>query len=198
MLCPSCIAALNSSAPTQWTFDRAGVPVLHAFGRHTGVLRNLIIAWKERGRADLTSTLAACLKPLVPTGALLVPVPTRPAARRARGECVVTALSREVAQTCQALMHAKQSTDQTRVQVGERAGNVDQTLRTKASALPILVNAVNAHRPLVVVDDIYTTGSTAREAIRALHCADVPVTAVVVLAAAGNDRWRTAAHRTSV
>lgn len=199
-ICSSCSTLLQRLSPSQWGRDRAGVPLLRAVGRHEGALREAILAWKERGRADLTEFLATLLQPLIPMDALIVPVPTRWSARRLRGECVISSLAECVsnAPVAHALIHQRPSEDQTAISFTQRSTNVERTLAVKATALPKLTRSVIQGRPIVVLDDIYTTGATAREAIRALHEVNVSVSLVVVLGAAGKDRWRGDAPRTSV
>lgn len=197
-LCSTCSALLQGLSASQWIVDRCGVPLVRAVGRHDGALREVILAWKERGRADLTFPLSALVRPLIPAGALVVPIPTRPAARRVRGECVISSLADHLGAVSNSLTHQRRSLDQTDVDFRQRTDNVKRTLSVKASALPKLTRSVTQGRPIVVLDDVYTTGATVREATRALHRVNIPVSLVVVIAAAGKDRWRSGAHRTSV
>ena len=212
-LCTSCRSLVEGLSASQWLADRPGVPVLRALGRHEGALREAILAWKERGRADLTDQLARVVRPLIPRQAVIIPIPTRSSARRVRGECVIESLAQHLcsvngrpmkrgstyaASVSNCLVHRRKSEDQTDVSFQQRMLNVERTLAVKATALPTLARLVAKGHPVVVLDDIYTTGSTVREATRALHAVNIPVSLVVVIAAAGQDRWRSPAHRTSV
>ena len=115
-LCPSCAALLagarrvESGAPR---LDRLGDcvawPVVAA-GDYAGRVREVVVGWKDRGRADLTADLTPAVRHLASElfGALrqgtppgqefwVVPVPSTAGARRRRGREPVTELARIVA-----------------------------------------------------------------------------------------------------
>lgn len=198
VVCEQCAAALHSLTPTQWQRDRPGVPVLRAVGRHQGVLREAVLAWKERGRADLAPVFAQLLSPLIPGDAVLVPIPSRLGSRFQRSQCVISALAHEVGTTVDALHHVRRSADQSTLTANAREKNVDQTLRLLPRSAAVLSEAVALSQPIVLLDDIYTTGSTIREGVRSLSACNIPVSMAVVLAAAGNDRWQKLGYRSSV
>ncbi|HEY1180515.1 MAG TPA: ComF family protein, partial [Phytomonospora sp.] len=87
-LCPPCLLTLETRTPAPAVPDRPprGMPPCVAAGPYAGVLAEVIVAYKERGRHDLTRPLAALLARSIAladdTGApVLVPVPTTYAAR---------------------------------------------------------------------------------------------------------------------
>jgi predicted amidophosphoribosyltransferase len=114
--CCPCCAALVTGAPCRVEgaaprLDRldgvAPLPVW-ALVAYTGPVRDLVVAWKDRGRADLDRLLAGGLRaaartvgPAVaqasPGVVLVVPAPSTAAARRARGREPVRVLARAVA-----------------------------------------------------------------------------------------------------
>jgi predicted amidophosphoribosyltransferase len=112
-LCVACRAAVAGPA---FRAQIAGWPPgwgAWAASSYRGVPARLIIAWKERGRHDLTRALGVGLAAAVRadradwssrTGPsepwLLVPVPSTRAARRRRGADLMTELARRAAESC--------------------------------------------------------------------------------------------------
>ncbi|MCA2321654.1 ComF family protein [Mycobacterium intracellulare] len=167
----------------------AGVPVF-ALGRYANARRQAILALKEHGRADLVAPLARALAlgvhRLLSWGILdipltIVPAPTRRSAARRRGGDPVLRLARAaVAQHPEiAVAQALRIKALTRDSVG---------LGTAARERNITGRVVLCGRPpaadVMVVDDIVTTGATARESVRVLQAAGVRVVAVLTIAAA--------------
>jgi predicted amidophosphoribosyltransferase len=170
-LCRAC----RTVRPVHVALD--GLPVVAAAPYADG-LRTALIAYKERGRRDLARPLAALLAAAVARldtpGALLVPVASSAAARRARGGDHVARLARRCGPTATPLRLARSVRDSAGLDSAARAAN--------------LAGAMLAERPrrgarAVLVDDIVTTGATLREATRALRAAGWTVTGAVVVAA---------------
>lgn len=76
------------------------------------------------------------------------------------------------------------TTPQSRLKKRERLNNLEGSFRFRAGNN----QGILAHQPVLIVDDIYTTGSTARECARALRENGIPNTYVLVLARAGS-KW---------
>ena len=194
-LCVACHRELERLRPVTWIGDRPGMPQVRALGRHQGSLRTALLAWKEKGRSDLTQVFADLLLPHVAAKSIFVPVPTRWSSHQARGACVISSLAASLGAWVPVLRHQRRSQDQATLSAVARQRNVDQSLCVNARELTHVRQKVAQEHQIVVLDDVYTTGSTAREAVRALHEMDVPVTEIIVLAAAGQDRWRTGTFR---
>ncbi len=176
-----------------------------AAGAYVDPLRRLLVAYKDRGRAALATPLGLALaatieqavggdRPAIGNGSEveLVPVPSSAASVRRRGRDVVADLARVAARrlrrrgydarTVRRLLIVRRLADQAGLTATARADNLRGAFGARAGAVP--------GRPVVVVDDVLTTGATAAEAVRALHAAGVPVRAVVVVAATPR-RWPT-------
>jgi predicted amidophosphoribosyltransferase len=158
-----------------------GVPVF-ALGRYAGPRRRAILGLKERGRTDLIAPLAHALGEglahlgtwgIVDRSVALVPAPTRRIAARRRGGDPVTRIARAASPTVvQALRSRALTRDSVGLTVADRQRNVANRV--------MLVRPVDG--PVVLVDDIITTGATATESVRVLQTAGVVVLAVLTLA----------------
>jgi predicted amidophosphoribosyltransferase len=163
-----------------------GVPVL-SLGRYAGARRQAVVAVKEHGRADLIRPLAAAiaagLEHLLTWGVLeppltLVPAPTRRSAARRRGGDPVTRIARAAASEHPglAVVPALRLKPFTRDSVGlssaDRQHNIAGRIRQDA-----LVSG-----PVVVVDDVVTTGATVTESVGVLQTGGADVVAVLALA----------------
>ncbi|MCV7178541.1 ComF family protein [Mycolicibacterium sphagni] len=163
-----------------------GVPVF-ALGRYAGPRRQAIVAFKEHGRRDLIAPLAHALAlgihqllswGILDTPFTLVPAPTRAVAARRRGGDPVTRIAvkatREHPQieVTQALRTRAMVRDSVGLTSADRERNLNGRIKIrKAVAGDVLL-----------VDDIVTTGATAREAVKMLQLTGAKVTAVLTLA----------------
>ncbi|GAA4956131.1 hypothetical protein GCM10023224_47380 [Streptomonospora halophila] len=189
-LCPDCARALGTRPrPCR---RRAGCPQVWAVGAYTGLERTALLAFKEQGARGLAAPLGARLSGAVCAaaarhpGALLVPVPARPAALRARGYDPVLLMARSAVRRCGAvrlppepvLAHRRRVSDQVGLDRDRRRANL-------AGALAVRTPGAVAGRPVVLVDDVLTTGATLAEAARALRGAGAVVVGGAVLAERG-------------
>lgn len=164
------------------------LPVL-ALGEYGGDLQRLVLAWKNGGMLHLCTRLAAALAPAVDrlaeeAGAgepVLVPVPSRRGARLRRGEDhtgeLVRSLAREGAGRALLLRSSP-----TTAQEGQGArARRRRRIRLGPGALGRLRELGT---PVVIVDDVVTTGSTLRGMHEAVTEAGVEVIGAVVIASA--------------
>ncbi|MGK2883108.1 MAG: ComF family protein [Mycobacterium sp.] len=164
-----------------------GVPVF-ALGRYAGVRRRAIIAVKEQGRADLITPLAvgliAGITRLLDWGLLdptltLVPAPTRWSAARRRGGDPVARMATVAAAalpdgvTIATVLRMRAFVrDSVGLAGAQRQRNVSGRVRQSRSV----------RGPVVLVDDVVTTGATATESVRTLRTHGSQVAAVLAVA----------------
>lgn len=213
VLCRPCLAALPRTGAPAWpTPAPAGLAPPFAAGPYDGPLRALVNAHKERRAFALARplghVLAAVVDDLVrgldPTAGpgtdpvALVPVPSRRSVVRARGHDPLLRVARHAAARLrrggrQAVVHrllrpGRAVLDQAGLDAGDRAANLAGSLRAVRRGVP-------GAPLLVVVDDVLTTGATAREAQRALEEAGHAVVGIATVAAtrrrSGPDQGRT-------
>jgi ComF family protein len=202
-VCPPCRAAWRE--PFAVPAVLPGVPVVAAAKyRDAGPA---VIAFKERGRLALEGVLAEALLTAVqhvlpgpPAWPVtVVPVPTWPAKARARGLDHSHALAHHVARSLPAplfgqartlVRHARSVADQSTLDVGARQANLSGAMRAVAPAPDGPPSG-----PVIVVDDVVTTGATVRETVRALTVAGWSVTGVAVVAAAVSPTARASSPR---
>lgn len=197
-VCGRCVDALLELVPaaTRPDPEPPGLPPVVGLGRYDGVLREVLLAYKERGRHPLAAPLGALLAEAVAVAApacavLLVPVPsTGRAARRRHGDHVVR-LARHAARRLTAAgrptavhraLRALPRPDSAGLSAAERAMGAQGAFRVRRLGLARL-RAAAAPARVVLVDDLVTTGATLVAAARALGGAGVPVAAAAVLAA---------------
>lgn len=172
----------------------ADVPVVAVLD-NVGPAARVVVAWKDRGRLRLTRPLGRLLAvgcSVVPlsgrTG--LVPVPTARAQVRRRGADPVRLLAARAAldlgavgvdaTLLPALRRVRATRDQVGLGIRERQANIAGAFAAERSVVARCVRA--GIEEVLVVDDVLTTGSSAREAVRALADAGVRTSAVVVVA----------------
>jgi predicted amidophosphoribosyltransferase len=188
--CQMCAAALQVAPDQPHVVSPRldpGVPVF-ALGRYAGPRRAAVVALKEHGRTDLCAPLAHALATglhrLVGWGVVtdpltLVPAPTRRLSARRRGGDPVTRVTRVAVaahpriQVTPMLSMRAFVRDSVGLDSRGRERNVAGRVRLVASPPP---------GPVLLVDDIVTTGATARESVRVLRSAGADVVAVLVLA----------------
>jgi predicted amidophosphoribosyltransferase len=161
-------------------------------GAYDGLLKALVNAHKERQRLALARPLGRVLasvvadlvpaEPAVPV--VLVPVPSRRAVVRRRGHDPLLRLTRVAAaqlrrqgrdaSVAQLLRVVRHTSDQTGLDASARFTNLHGSMRA--------ARAASRGGAVVVVDDVVTTGSTAREAQRALEAGGTRVAGIAAIA----------------
>jgi predicted amidophosphoribosyltransferase len=201
-LCRSCLAVLTAPAlpvarlvgaePGAW--EPLQLP-LYAVAEFGGSARSALVAWKDRGRADLTPVVAAAVahalsavtaatgpRPGSPGPVLVLAVPSsRSAVRRRGSDLVPAAAARAVRRRGRAdmvagrlLRHSGRSRDQSGLGVTQRSENVAGRIRCGSAVLG---------RPVILVDDVVTTGATLAEAARSVRAAGGVVLGAATVAA---------------
>jgi len=199
VLCRRCRALLAHPHPATPRRFPDGFPPAAAAGAYAGPVRSALIAFKERGRAELAQPLGTALALAVAAvvaavpgprrPVLLVPVPSTPAAVRTRGRDHVRELTSAAVAELRAagvdagaarlLRRRGRIRDSADLSVAQRRANL------AGSFLVDLRGAAVAGRQLVVVDDVVTSGATLTEAAAALERAAPggPVVVAAVVAA---------------
>ncbi|MFE7846030.1 ComF family protein [Microbacterium sp. NPDC057407] len=171
VLCPSCAAALEPR-PVPRVLDAPGGAVTVWSGLpFDGVAARVVRAIKEEGRTGLVRSLAPALAAaasrLGRDDAVLVPLPTSRASYRRRGYRVPDLLAARTGRRARRLLQtARRTADQRGLDRDERRRNVANSLRATTDA---------AAQPVIVVDDVLTTGASLAEAVRALREAGAEV-----------------------
>lgn len=155
--------------------------------------RGAVVAFKERGARSLEAPLGEALARAAARvllgrpdwepaeGIDLVPMPSRAAAVRARGLDTTRVLARRTARVLRGtgldagvdacLRHRRRVTDQAELTIAERRRNLEGAL----------VARPQRRRPMLVVDDLTTTGASVHEAVRALREAGCDVVGAAVV-----------------
>ncbi|MGW0873643.1 ComF family protein [Streptomyces sp. NPDC002740] len=204
VLCPQCRAALSGAAPfrVRPVPEPPGLPAVHAAARYADEVRAALLAHKERGALTLARPLGAALAGAVRAGVgevgwgegegphplgdlLLVPVPSTRAAVRARGHDparrIALAAAGELrragvpARVAAVLRQRRAVADQSGLGSRQRLDNLVGALTVVPGGGRVLCGG-----PVVLVDDVVTTGASLAEAARAVRA----VRAVRVPAAA--------------
>ncbi|WP_167047132.1 phosphoribosyltransferase family protein [Salinibacterium sp. ZJ454] len=184
-LCETCAAALAPQVTPRTLPD--GTPAFTAL-RYEGVVRRVILSFKEQHRTDAAGPLAAALSAVLasaiaradtdaradtaaraaasaPTmpGVELAAVPPSRAAWRRRGYDPVAVLLRRAGyRASPLLLPAHRTARQKTLTVAERQANRQHSMRATGS--------LEGHRVLLV-DDVLTSGATLIEAARAVRAA---------------------------
>lgn len=193
--CRSCLAVFGE--PRQASATGPAEPT-YALARHADVARTLVVAHKERGRRGLTRPLGRALAAAVPQLPAarpdaegtwwLVPVPSRPSAARVRGGSHVLALARACAAALSETGRPAAVAPALRLDAGARdAVGLDRAQRSANLAGRLRIAPAGAPPPgvpVVLLDDVVTTGATLAAARAALRNAGVePLSALTLTAA---------------
>jgi len=198
-LCPACAAELPRHGRWCWpTPTPPGLAPPMAGGDYAGLLKTMVNAHKEDRvlalatplgdvLADVAADLVAAVGPGRPV--VLVPVPSRRRVVRGRGHDPLLRVTRHAARRLRVrgtrvvvrrlLLPAGRVRDQAGLDAGARAENLAGSLRCRPGAARSLPEGA----VVVVVDDVVTTGSTAREAQRALEAERLAVQGIAAVAA---------------
>ncbi len=163
-----------------------GVPVL-SLGRYAGPRRKAIVAVKEHGRTDLILPLATALRDglghllhwgILETPLVVVPAPTRRSSARRRGGDPVTRIARTATEAHPGLtvIPALRLKAFTRDSVGLSSAARQRNIVGRVKA------TTEIDGPVLLVDDVVTTGSTVTESVSVLQTVGAHVVAVLALA----------------
>ncbi|HEY9368363.1 ComF family protein [Streptomyces sp.] len=185
-LCAPCARALYGSAARRVrpAPEPAGLPAVHAAASYVDPVRSVLLAHKERGALGLAGPLGLALAGAVRAAAgpsaaaeagplLLVPVPSARRAVRARGHdptrrIALAAAARlrntgRAARVLPVLRQSREVADQSGLGARARLANMAGALEVVRGGERLLGDG-----PVVLVDDLMTTGASLAEAARAL------------------------------
>lgn len=198
-VCAQCVATIEAlrPRPARPTPAPAGLPACFALGGYEGELRELILAYKERGRhrlarplgALLAQVCAVALPPGEPVLVLFVP-DTAKAARQRHGDHMraladaAVARLREAGREARTLpaLSARPRADSSELNAAQRADAARAAFARHWLGTGAARRAA-AGRSVVLLDDILTTGNTLAAAAELLADEGVEVHACAVLAA---------------
>jgi predicted amidophosphoribosyltransferase len=201
--CAGCGAAVACCAQCLGVFGapqrvRSITPATYALAEYQGAPRELVLAFKERGRFDLAERLGTLLGEALPGLAearpdaegtwWLVPAPSRRATSRRRGGAHILRLARVAARVlaadgkpvsiAPALTLAAGTHDSVGLNAAARRANLAGKVQVNPPGLP------PPGTPVVLLDDVVTTGATVAACSRALRAKGVRVTAALTLTSA--------------
>ncbi|MBD2073242.1 ComF family protein [Phormidium sp. FACHB-592] len=180
--------------PSPGWIQQEQLPVF-AWGRYNGVLRRTIAAFKYEKKPHLSQPLAqwlahAWLNATDRTATFtVVPIPMHPSKQRQRGFnqaellathfCDQTRLSPQA----QGLARSRETTAQFELSANDREQNL-----ADAFSLGAAFQKRSPTGSVLLLDDIYTTGATARSAAQTLRRHGIQVQGLIVLARAEQER----------
>ncbi|MGE5484585.1 MAG: ComF family protein [Ignavibacteriales bacterium] len=171
-----------------------GQPIsrVRAAGLYRGDLKHAIWRFKYGGEQHLCEPLGALIvrvaEDIVP-GAAVVPVPLHPAREKRRGFNQALLLAKVVARLSGSVVEAgkltrvRETLPQSSLKPGERRHNVEGAFRVAPAG------ALRGLR-ILLVDDVFTTGSTVRECARTMLACGARSVDVVVCAMVEGSVWR--------
>jgi predicted amidophosphoribosyltransferase len=197
-LCERCRGLLGGAGSVRRVRPAAepdGLPPVYAAGRYGDEVRAVVLAHKERGALGLAGPLgralagAALSAGAAAPAALLVPVPSARSAVARRGHDATArmalAAARELrrqgvrARAVAVLRQRRPVADQALLDAAARLANLTGAVRAVGGRAGLLSAA-----PVVLVDDLMTTGASLTVAARAVRAAGGRVTGAAVVAGA--------------
>jgi predicted amidophosphoribosyltransferase len=197
-VCAACVATLRTlrPGPVAPTPPPPGMPPCFALGAYQAPLRETLLAYKEKGRHGLARPLGSLLAEVVaeavggPRPVVLVPVPATARAARARHGDHLRRLTRQAAGRLRRAGWPVLVARPLRALPRPDSAELDSAGRAQAAAGAFRVRGgldrlrrAAAEHPVVLLDDIVTTGATLAAVTRLLAADGVPVAVAAVLAA---------------
>ncbi|NJP41817.1 ComF family protein [Actinacidiphila epipremni] len=194
-LCARCRGLLGGPASARRVrpaTEPPGLPPVYAAGRYGDEVRAVLLAHKERGALGLARPLGMALAGAVTAlgGAgslLLVPVPSARRAVARRGHDATARMARAAAaalrgqgvaaRSAAVLRHRRLVADQSRLDAPGRLANLSGAVEAVGGAAALLAAA-----PVVLVDDLMTTGTSLSVAAHAVRAAGGRVKGAAVVA----------------
>ncbi|MBR3794430.1 MAG: ComF family protein [Clostridia bacterium] len=175
-ICPACRRALDALAAEQETWEKEthdvlpeGIAYVHSAFAYDAQARTLVRLLKYRSIRAAALPLAKGMA-MLPAGEeeLIVPVPTDERRRKRRGFNQATLIANHLAvmwgmPVLEALVRVRPCAPQTGLNEQQRRENLVDSMAVSMRS----VGQIRRKRVLLI-DDVYTTGSTAAEAARAL------------------------------
>lgn len=198
LLCRECSEALAPRPAEHWPSPiPAGLVRPIASATYDGLIRDVILATKERRQHQLVPVLAAYLAAAASTHealgpVVLAPVPSRAVTVNERGLDTTAASTRRAAALLRnagiaawyapLLVVRGGVADQAGLTAAQRAANLERAFTCPAHRVRALAARVPAAHVLIC-DDVITTGATGREAQRALEAVGLSVKGIAAIAA---------------
>ncbi|HEY9818479.1 MAG TPA: ComF family protein [Candidatus Obscuribacterales bacterium] len=195
-LCRDCDRQLRRCQVSQMPPSNLDHPLL-AWGDYGGMLRQSIAMIKYHNCPQLARPLGQWLgqtwldhqtkhpnpRPSKAPHPVVVPIPMYADKQRQRGYNQAELLADAFCQVTglplarRGLVRERDTSPQFELSGAEREANLQQAFR---------LGTVKGRSPVLILDDIYTTGATVRAALQVFQAADIPIQGVVALARAGS------------
>ncbi len=196
MVCDECAAFLQPRPRFRRSLDVGDlvtglrVPLVCSLD-YRGPVRQMLNAFKDEGQRSLASWLAPALLASIEHALVtcprtnqvpaLIPVPTRRSSRRRRGFDHVKLLGTAVARS-DSQYRTRRVLRDTRSDPGSKYLNAEDRYARVREAFAVKRIIPSPGTPAILIDDIVTTGATAREATATLVLAGMEVVAVATIA----------------
>ena len=184
---PLCFTCALSWSTTTKIRALHGIPFRYSCTYNSVTSRVILKAKEENNQRARTALALSIARALEDPAAILIPIPSRPSANRTRGFRHATLLAQAAislaggnrTQVIDCLRVTGSTKDQSGLNSGERQANLHKkfTVDNRATA------HLTSHQ-IFIVDDLVTSGASAREAIRALLAANIRVNGVISACAA--------------
>ncbi len=188
IVCPYCDRQLQQAKFSNPKYRWQGDLPLFVWGSYGSILKRAIAKLKYDNQPQLGTWLGEQLghswrqhfpqQPLV-----VIPIPMHPSKQQERGFNQAELISRQFAQVIRA-PHAPQVLVRRKATQALFELNLQQRQREIANAFVLDAQAQRrlGDRPVLLIDDIYTSGTTAQEAYRVLQQGGVPVLGIAAIA----------------
>lgn len=185
---PFCTGCQSTFPLSARATSRNGIPGF-AFSRYGELAAEIINAIKEAGQTSLIGPVAGLVAKQWPEAlrdAILVPIPSSPSNYKRRGYQhtlkLANALEKRIpgTKTCVLLRSENGRLDQASLNLDQRITNVNGAFRADLRGFQV------DGRPIVLIDDVATTGATISAAATALNEAGIEQVSFCVLAETGS------------